>query len=585
MNKLRKTPALSFAPFLEELKSYRFSFLYSDILAGLSVSLLAIPQAVAYSLLAGLPVSAGIFSAIFATILASFWGGSRYLISGPSTGIAILLQTSMQEILFTYFPQLPEGEKAALTLTILLHMTCLIGSIQLAFSFFNIAKVLQFISKPVILGYFAGVAVAVIVGQMFACCGVPSPPSDLTTIEKVIFFLTHLQRVDWGQLLIGGASFAFLIFLRKSKFPQALSMLLCMSLLGAVFPYFFPGEIRTLGTEHLFLSAPSLTWPAVSFYWIDKLIFPAFAIALLGILEVFSVSRAVCGKSGDFVNANQEVLSIGLANCFLSFFRGVLPGSASISRTMFNYSSGAKTRFSGIFAGLGVAFFFYVGLPLLTYIPMAAIAALLIFSAFYFLDRKQLRFCLKSTREDALVFFLTFLFCFIFTLDTAFFLGIVISIASYLRKAAEPKYVEYAFNQSGHLSLLHLEEKTHRKVRILGIGGELFFAGVDSLENTLRKVAKDPHTRVIILRMNGVRNMDASLCLALLRIHDYLKKEKKRLLFSGLTPQVWKVFYQSSLMQRMGKENFFLADEGRPQLSTWKACLYAQEWMGETFPF
>ncbi len=554
---------------------YSWGFFCKDLTSALSVALLGIPQAIAYSFLAGLPVFAGVFSTIFATMMASFFCGSRLLISGPSTSMAILIQGVVLQIIGAQ-EGISVEEKMLLTFLVLGQMGVLIAFLQLLLSFCNVSKVLQFVSKPVIFGYFLGVAIAIIVHQTFSLFGMYIPEKDFTILQKVVYFFSHLQEVRFAPLFIGALSLAILLSLKRTRLPAALFMLIIAGFFKELLFSFTHTELIVLKQDFL-LSWPAFSFPKIKLFWLDKLIFPASAIAFMSILEVAAVSKAVHGKSGDFVNTNQEVFGVGLANGMLSFFPGVIPASASISRSIVNYMNGAKSRVSGILSGVFVAGIFYFGFSWLSYIPMASIAALLIFSSFYFLDKEQVKLCLRATREDAFAFIITVFCCFIFSLDTAFFIGIGVSIISYLRKASEPTYREYAFNRSGHLNVLQIDENLHRRIRILGVGGELFFAVVDSLEETLRKIGKDPHTKVIILRMNGIRNVDASTCLAFLRIHEYLQSQKKIFMVSGITPSVWKVFSSSSLIQKIGKDNFFLADEGRPQLSTWKACLKAQE--------
>ncbi len=547
-------------------------------MSGFSVALLAIPQAIAYSFLAGIPLSMGIFSTIFATIIASVFCGNPFLISGPSTSMAILMQGAILQITELYVPSLSVEEKSSFIFLVLAQMGVLIGFLQLLLSFCNISKVLQFVSKPVIFGYFLGVAIAIIVDQSFAIFGIYIPEKDFTILQKIFYFFTHIMEVQAAPFFMGVLSLTILLSLKKTRLPSALVMLFVAVMFKKLLFSFTKAELLTF-QQNLIFRFPTFSFPKVELFWLDKLIFPASAIALMSILEVSAVSKTVEGKK-ETVGVNQEVFGVGLANSFLSFFAGALPSSASISRTTVNFMSGAKSRLSGVFSGLFVAGVFYLGTAWLSLIPMASIAALLIFSSFYFLDKRQVNLCLKATKEDAFVFLITVFSCFVFSLDTAFFIGIGVSIVSYLRKASEPSYVEYVFNRSGHLNTLQVGEDLHRKVRIIGIGGELFFAVVDSLEETLRRMGKDPHTKVIILRMNGVRNMDASMCLAFLRINDYLLSQNKKLMVSGISPSVWKVFSSSSLLEKMGVENFFLADEGRPQLSTWKACLRAQEMVG-----
>jgi SulP family sulfate permease len=167
--------------------------------------------------------------------------------------------------------------------------------------------------------------------------------------------------------------------------------------------------------------------------------------------------------------------------------------------------------------------------------------------------------------------------CLIFSLDVAFFIGIVISILFYLKRAAVPHLVEYAFDSSGRLIIISPKKLIHRKIRIIGISGELFFAAVELVQNTLQKVMKDPFVEVIILRLNGVYHVDASMCFAILRLFDYLKSTGRHLIISGVTEEVWEIFDKAGIVKQLGADNINLSDESKPQLSTWRACMRAKE--------
>jgi len=154
---------ISFYPFLKDFRRYTLNAFKNDIIAALSVALLTIPQSIAYSLLANLPIQAGIFSAIFGAIFSGAFGSSRHLIVGPSTGVSILIQTILSNLINTNFSTIALDQKEIITLMLLMKLVFLVGVFQLVFGFFNLGKLLQFVSRPVILGYFAGVGIAIII--------------------------------------------------------------------------------------------------------------------------------------------------------------------------------------------------------------------------------------------------------------------------------------------------------------------------------------------------------------------------------------------------------------------------------------
>lgn len=579
-----KSEVSFFSPFVNEMRKYRIGNLKEDLIAAFSVALLAVPQSIAYALLAGLPPSAGFFAAIFGAIFAAAFGSSRHMVVGPTTAVAILIQTSIADILFSYYPEISPDQKAALTLQILGHIVLVMGVLQIAFGFFNMGKLLQFVSRSVILGYFVGVVIAIIVNQLYPFLGIAAFEEGQPIIFKLFHLFFRLFELHLPTLALGGISLLILFLMRRflPRIPDAIVMIVAVSFLA----FFMNGQgadwyvksLKDLGAD----TFPKLNWyfPTIDLRLLNRVMPAALAITFLGILEVFSVFRTVATKSGQEENSNQQIFAVGIGNAFLAFLMGAMPASGSISRTLLNFRNHAKSRLAAIFSGLMVWLILYLGWSLVGHIPLAALAAILLFVVPGMVDFKQIKFCFSATKADAFVFLLTMSSCLFFSLDVAFFLGIVISIALYLKRAAVPHVVEYAFNTAGRLIVVSKKHYVHRKVRIVGVAGELFFASVDLFQNTFKEVSEDPFVEIIILRLNNVYYMDASMCYALLNLKKRLEKTSRYLLISGITPEVFKVFNKVGLVKDLDRDNLFLTDESSPQFSTWQAYQRAEDLLG-----
>jgi len=578
---------LSLEDLFSDIKNYRFFSFKDDLLASLSVALLAIPQSIAYSLLAGLPPEAGLFSAIFGVMITAFFGSSRHLISGPSTGVAILLQSTIASTIHTYYPNLPASQMMPTVMHCLGQILFIIAILQLVFSLMNIGKLLRFVSRSVVLGYFMGVLVAIIVTQMNYVLGIDARNLIAnTTFFRAIDLLSQLDQINYASILITITGIILLVLLKKSvaKGPSTLIMLVILTLISFGVNQFFSKYfmIPNLGdmgfddswefTFHMFVFDLGL---------IDK-IFPAcLAISLLSILEVSSISRMMSVKSGQTIRVNQDVFSVGLANLFLSFLIGSMPASGSLTRSMVNLSNKAKTRFSAIFSGGLVALFTYFSWPYISLIPLAALASILLMVVPSLIHTDEIKLCLKATRGDRIVFILTVLSCIFFSLNIAFFIGVVISIAFYLRRAADPFLIEYAFNSAGRMIVVSPKDERKRVTRIIGVEGELFFGVVDFMQSAINKIIADPYIKVLIIRLNRVHYIDATTCFAILRLHSYLKATDRHLVISGLSEEVWNTFYRTGIAEMIHQDNLFLTDETKPQLSTWRATLRAQDLLSD----
>ena len=561
-------------------QEFTFKTFKDDLFAAFSVALLTVPQSIAYAILAGLPPISGLFSAIFGCIATGIFGSSRYLIVGPTTSVAILLQTSIAEIVNNYYPMVAGREKEILVFNILAHIIFIIGILQLVFCFFNMGKILRFISKSVVLGYFVGVVLAIIINQMFLFFDISDNSQASSSFYKLWHLILNLKSINFYAAFLGLAGVFSLIFLKR-RFPKSPNTLWVVVLISFI-AYFIN---KYTGGNIVFLKDTGFTssaWPVFRFSFlsldiINKIFPAALAITLLVILEVFSVSDAMSVRSNNRINYDQEIYAVALANTFLSFIFGAMPASGSISRSLFNYNNKAKTNFSALFAGLFCALFIVLFWGLVKHIPLVALSAVLIAMAPSFIDYKQLKFCFTVTKGDALVFLLTMFSCLFFSLHIAFFIGIIISIASYLKRAAIPHVVEYAFNSAGHLEVVSGKKGARRKIRIIGIAGELFFGSVDPFQKELRGVSKDPFVKVIILRLNNVYYMDASMCYAIFHLHEYLKSKNKSLIISGISSEIWLVFKRAGLIKKMDANNLFVTDEAKPQFSTWNACMRARD--------
>ena len=563
--------------FFSDVRTYNRAFFRKDLFAAFSIACLVIPQSIAYALLADLPVISGLYSAIFGTFIAAMFSRSSLLMSGPSTAMAILVQTAIAEARRgTVHPIDP--------FHVLSQLVILVAFLYILFSLFNIGRCLQFVSRSVMLGYFSGLSVVIIIEQMLSLVHGPSvgKPIDSSigssfVLRKMAALFSPDQTVYWTPFIGAILGLAFLFFMKKkyASFPSAFILLFGSAYLSYAFTLFH--HIPTLNASTPLYFSVEIKAPSIDLLLMREIFPSALAIALLGVIEAFSAAKALSAKSKDAICHNQDVFSLGMANSSLSLFPFSMPASASVTRSLLAYNVGGKTRLSGMISSCfvyGILFFFW---PCVSYIPLFAFSALLIFTALHVVDRQALKLCFRATKEDAWIFSMTFFLCMVFRLDIAFIVGAFFSIGFYLRSVAIPHFQEYAFDYAGKLSIIQPNAKKHSKVRIIGIGGELFFGVVDVLEKAIANIAKDDEVKVVVLRLNNVHHMDGSMCLALVQLHEQLQASGRHLLISGITTKVWRVLERSEVLQKLRQENFFLRDETRPQLSTWKACLRAEE--------
>lgn len=568
-----------------DLKAYNFETLKSDMLAGLEVALLTVPQAMAYAFVAGLPASAGLFAAVFSAIIAALMGSSRYLIVGPVNAIAILMQAGTADILHTYYRDASIFEKEVFALEIMTQIALLSGLFHLIIAIFKLGRMTQFVSHSVVIGYLAGGSLAIITNQLFTFSGIPALEGVNSLYEKLVYFASNLEILDWTTFAIGLGSLSLLIGLKKigGRLPAAALMLiiaggLCALMSLTPFAANF-SHIALIGSDSdLFGALPLFSWPNFNLGIMNHMVAVSFAVALLSVIETTCTAKSIAATSGQGICLNQEILSVGAAN-IVSSCTGSMPVSVSTSRSLLNLQSGAQTRFAAIFNAMFVAtIVIYLG-TFVNLIPLTALSALLFVTAFGLVNSKQLILCIKSTSSDAFVLISTFFACVFFNLDTAFYIGVVLSISLYLKKAAMPQLMEYEIHDNGELRRLHVAEVYLQKlIRVIKVEGELFFGSADIFYTTLKTLAEDDKTtRVILLQLKNARDIDATSCLALLQLHEYLQKAGRHLVLSGMTLEMWDVMSNSGLIKTIGKDNLFVFDERYPAQYMQKAIARAKK--------
>ena len=565
-------------PLATELRKYSWEKLKADLIAGATVSLVSIPQAIGFALIAGLPPLMVIMSVIIGGFVAALFVSSRHIVFGPSNSLSIILAATIYSISDV-------GELTPAQITLLLAL--LIGVFQLIAGLAQLGKLTQFISRSVIIAYSTSIGLLLAAGQVPHLLGIV-PAERGNFIGGLAHAVAHLAVLDFNPYAaVMGVATLLLFWAIEHFFPKMPAELFGLVFLSLFAKYGGIGQlgIRTIKDEGaLAVSIPSFLGmplesanPAV----ISSLVGVALAIALLGMLEAVSISKTFAAKSGQRLDTNQDLVAMGLANIANSFY-GAMPGSASFARSGANYHSGGRTQISALSSSLMVLGALFFVAPLINYIPVPSLAAHLIRIGLKLVHRDQIRVALRATRSDAIVFGATMGAAFFLKLDTAIYVGVGASLILFLRKASAPSLVEYSFSDSG--TLTELDDRAQRRnnaISIVHVEGELFFGAADLFQEQVRYLADEDNIRVVILRMKNARHLDATSVMSLLQLHEYLQKSGRHLLISGINPDVERVLRASLAWDKLGAENIFPA-EANLTASTKKALLRASHLLQTT---
>ena len=412
----------SIFPFLVWFKQVNLQTLKADFFAGLTGAVIVLPQGVAFATIAGLPPEYGLYTAMVPPIIAALFGSSFHLVSGPTTAISIVVFSAVSH---HAVPGTPEFLSLALTLTFLA------GVYQLAFGLARLGALVNFVSHTVVIGFTAGAAILIATSQIKDITGiyVAKGESFLHTWADLVTGIDSLNVYLVAIALIT----LFTAILSKKIFPKMPNLLLGMVVGSVVAIYLkeFTNDIKLVGEIPAHL--PPISLPDFSFSTIKMLAPEAFAVALLGLIEAVSISRAVATKSNQRINSNQEFIGQGMSNLVGSFMSSYA-GSGSFTRTGINYEAGAKTPLSAIFAAIALMIIVLLIAPLTAYLPIAAMGGVILLVAYNLIDLKHITQILKFSRSESAILLTTFLATLFLELEFAIYLGVLLSLVLFLAK-------------------------------------------------------------------------------------------------------------------------------------------------------
>jgi SulP family sulfate permease len=569
-------------PFVRTFRNYRADQLRPDLVAGLTVALFAIPQAMAYALIAGFTPTAGIMTAAVAAILGAAFGSSEFLINGPTNALSVMLAANV-----ALFAGSGDPVKAVVMLTLF------VGVVQIAAGLLRIGTLTRFVSEPVLTGFTAGAGVYIVINQLPSLLGIDKSAIHRDffgfTLGKGAFFdfvalMQSLHGIKPLTLGIGLLSFTVVRSMQAlearagRRLPGAFLAVVLATLVvwacgfdhgDAAHRIEIVRDIQPL-TRHL----PSLYLPVFSYAEIKPFLGPALAIGLMGSIEAIAIGKLLAARAGHAFDASRQLIGEGFCNLGAAAVGG-FASSGSFSRTAVNFEAGAVTRVSCMLSGVFVLVIVLAFAPAANFIPIVALAGTLIHIGIKLVDAARLRAVYATTTGDRIVLLTTFGgVLFAEHLENALFLGIAVSIYYALRRAEGFKLRVLAEGDDGSLTeLADLDAKAATRVTVLNLQGELFFAAADELQAELIDLLNG-NARVIVLRMREAYNLDATTATTLALVADEARRRGGRLILCGVRAGMYGTFERAGLLERMGQDAIFRAERGVLD-STRKAVRFA----------
>ena len=542
----RAEPARLVAPALEQARSYRRAWLPRDLLTALTILAVIVPQGLAYGELAGLPPVAGLYAALLSLLLYPVFASSRRLMVGPESGLAILTATALAPLAAA---QTSKYAALAAMLALLMGVVMILGGL------FRLGILADFLSRPVLIGFMNGIAVILIASQLPRLFGITV--HEESTLGKIWGVITNLDETSWRTLVLGLALIGVLALVRRlgPKVPGALVVLL-MGGAAVVLLNLDQKGVSIIGTVPQGL--PDLTYPKVGLADFGDLIPLAAGLALVGFSEAILTARAFAEKHGETVDADHELIAMGIGNVGVGFTQG-FPTSASQSRTAVADDSGMRTQLAQMLAAVAVGVFLLFFTGILKNVPQVALAAIVIYAALGLFEERQLRALYRVDRTEFGLAIATFAGVVVFGMMTGILVAVGLSLAVFLGGVVRPH--DAVLGPVDGVDGFHevtagREAEAAPGVVVYRFDGPLFFANADYfLTRSLRLIEGRP-LHCFVLDLEAVTTIDVTAARAVEKLRAAVVGRGASFRVARATAELRKHLQATGLFDAIGEENF-----------------------------
>jgi SulP family sulfate permease len=524
------------------------SRLKDDLIAGIVVGIVALPLAIAFGIASGVSPTVGLITAIIGGFMVSVFGGNTVQIGGPTGAFIVIVYNII----------------AQFGLQGLAIATFMAGIILVLMGLFHLGTVIKFIPYPIVVGFTAGIALTIFSTQMndFFGLGLHDVPGQF--IPKWIVYFQNFGNINLTTLAVGLVSLLIIIATPKisKKLPGALTAIIIVTIAVYLLKMYVPGfSVDTIGDRFgsMPTDIPSPHGFELTMATINQLLPSAFTIAVLGAIESLLSATVADGITGSRTNSNTELIGQGLANITVPFFGGI-PVTGAIARTMTNITNGGRTPIAGVVHALVLLLIFLFLMPLINYVPMATLAAVLIVVAYNMSGWRTVRGIFKNPKSDISVLLVTFFLTVIFDLTIAIEIGLLLAVVLFLRRVMENTSIKVYSDQLDVAEGTDLSDDHHevldvaRGVEVYEIDGPFFFGVATKFDELMRNAGTEtPIVRII--RMRRVPFIDSTGLHNLEILINSSQKEGIQIVLSGVIPSVKAVLENAGIDKLIGDEN------------------------------
>ncbi|MEJ6591838.1 MAG: sulfate permease [SAR86 cluster bacterium] len=526
---MKFSPLLAAVPLVGSLRGYNRESMLSDLIAGLVVTVMLIPQSLAYALLAGVPAEVGMYASILPLVAYAIFGTSRTLSVGPVAIASLMTAVALGKVAET-------GSSDYVSAAVLLAF--LSGGFLIALGVLRLGFLANFLSHTVVSGFITASGILIALSQMKHIVGVKAQGD--TFFELLMSLLQHLPDVNYYALIVGVGVVCFLFWARRGAaglMAQLGMDLNTAQLVAKAAPVL--GIIVTIAGAVIFdldakgvalvgevpAGLPGLHLPVFSLAMVELLIVPAMAISIIGYVESISVGKTLGAKRGQRVDGNQELVGLGAAN-LASSFSGGFPVTGGFSRSVVNFDAGASTQIAGILAAIGIALASLFLTPVLFYLPQATLAATIIVAVTGLIDVSIITKTWKLSKSDFYAVALTILGTLVFGVEAGVAAGVLVSLCLYLYRTSKPHIAEVGLIEgTEHFrNILRHKVSTRPEILSLRVDENLFFANAGYLEEYIHSALENnSEVRHLVLMCSACNTIDYSALEVLEAINGHLR--------------------------------------------------------------
>ncbi len=522
-----------------------------DLIAGITGTIIVIPQAVAFAMIAGMPPVYGFYTAMLTPVIAAIFGSSYHLVSGPTTTSSIVLYGIISKFIH------PETDiEAFVSLAILLSFMA--GVIKLFMGIARMGKLVNFVSNSVIIGFSAGAGVLIAFKQLKHIFGIKVPQGS--SFYQIIGYIgNHISETNWYAFSVAMLTLFTALAIKKVKKISRLYMLFAM-IFGSLFALWLSSKymvnIQTVGK--IPSNLPPFKMPAFDYNNMKMLTSGAIILATLGLVEAAAISRSIALHTHQKLNTNQEFISQGISNTISSFF-SCYTSSASFTRSSINFQAGAKTPMSALISAFGLMIVVLLFAEYAAFLPKPAMGGIILLVGYNLIDFTHIKQIIKSSKRELIVFGATFLGTLFLDLQIALVLGVFLSLFFYLERTSKPNIAELGLTEDNRFVniIRNKDTKECSNLKVIRIDGSIYFGAIEEISDYFTKLYEENKTKHLLVIADGINFIDLAGSEWLM--HEVLKWQENRggIYFSGMKLVSQDVLKKGGFLKKMGYDIFF----------------------------